>query len=147
MSLVFTGGPYSGKTSVLLALGRLGFVAVGEAAEEQLRAEVHIRDSNATVFFDRGIIDIAAYTEFCLGRSHPRLFEHAPGMRYDAVFSFDMLPWEKTDDRFEGCEADAKMIAERLIAAYELWGYSPIRVPVMPIAARCNFILRNLSAL
>jgi predicted ATPase len=162
--VVLTGGPCSGKTTVLEAFGELGYVTVREAATamrslcagicgirrqelimlEQLRAEEEVNGVCSLVFLDRGIIDVATYTEFYVGCSHPEFRRYSPHARYDAVFLLDLVPTRELANRCEGHERHAEELGERLLMAYQQWGYSPIRVPVMAVPARCEFILSKV---
>lgn len=165
IKVVLTGRPYSGKTSVLRELSRRGFPTAEESAtvvrrsshelhglqkqiaimEEQLRAEAAIERCSGPVFFDRGVVDILAYTEMALGRSHPHVHDILPSSRYDVVFWLEPLPWRSTRARRETSEKDATRVSSFLMECYERWGYGLLAVPIMTIAQRCDYILERLQ--
>ncbi|MBU6475290.1 MAG: ATP-binding protein [Alphaproteobacteria bacterium] len=167
---VITGAPSSGKTSVIDALKARGFAVENEVARElielALRGGRDLRDvrgdvadlqrgilevalaremeldPHATVFLDRGIPDSLTYLRLAgldvfAAAAVARLF------RYRAVFIFDRLPVVQDNVRTEDA-ALAEKIDKMLEEDYRSAGYAPVRVPVMPVAARADFILERL---
>lgn len=170
---VITGAPSSGKTSVIKELAHRGFPIQGEVARELIEMSMNhgrtveeIRsnlsrlqkeilevslaremalDTSTLLFMDRGLPDSITYFKLAgldglEAAAVSRLF------RYRAVFLFDRLPLVKDAVRTES-EALADKIDRMLEADYTAVGYAPIRVPVMPVAARADFILRQLGIL
>jgi predicted ATPase len=63
-------------------------------------------------------------------------------VRYSRVFLFEPIEFTKDPVRSEDTQAAARI--ERLIEeAYGELGYTVVRVPVMPIPARTDFVLAN----
>ncbi len=171
---VITGAPSSGKTSVIEALKKRGFAVENEVARELIeealqdgRSLAQIRnhpsrlqhdilsvsvareeelDPGALVFLDRGLPDSITYLRLA-GHAHPAdALAAARLFRYRAVFIFDRLPVVKDDVRTEDA-ALAEKIDKMLEEDYRAVGYDPVRVPVMPIAARTDFVLEKCRAL
>lgn len=158
--VVITGGPSSGKTSIINRLAELGHKIVPEAAEEYIKEEQFrgksiekIRKSeedftrkvfyrkmeaesqlspNQLTFLDRGIPDTIAY-----GQADKYDISYAlndPKLtthKYKKVFLLDLVPFEKTDIRIED-RAFAERVNQELDDAYTSLGYDVIRVSVLP---------------
>lgn len=170
--IVITGAPSSGKTSVINALTSRGYTVQAEVAreliEECLRHGLSIADVKAdggkqlqedilriktsrekqlapldTVFMDRGMPDSIAYFRLA-GLDTDAAMAACRHFRYRAVFIFDRLPVVHDGVRSED-EAAAMQIDRMLETDYRSLGYAPVRVPVMPVAARVDFILKTLG--
>ena len=168
---VITGAPSSGKTSVISELARRGFAVQGEVARELIeqglssgRSLVDIRhdakglqtrilevtlaremdlDAKATMFLDRGLPDSITYFRLAgLDGFEARVASYL--FQYRAVFIFDRLPVVKDEVRTED-EKLANKIDRMLEEDYRSIGYTPIRVPVMPIEERADFVLENIG--
>lgn len=171
--IVITGAPSSGKTSVIEELARRGFPVQPEVARElidsllskgetleEIRGKDHVRqlqrkilamqlarerhlNPGQIVFLDRGLGDSVAYFRQA-GLNPLRVMATARRRRYRAVFIFDRLPVQRDEARTETDE-EAARIGKMIEADYVSLGYCPVRVPVMPIAARADFILEKLE--
>ncbi len=167
---VITGAPCSGKTSVINELARRGYRVIPEAARAHIDAELQKGRSLAEIksdprcfeghifrsklrsesglptaeplFLDRALPDsIAYYILEGLEPSEPR--RHSLRVRYQRVFLFERLSFVKDPVRSENARAAAEI--ERLIeAAYCDLGYAIVRVPVLPIPVRTEFVLNRL---
>ncbi|QLE02226.1 ATP-binding protein [Galbibacter sp. BG1] len=171
--IVITGGPGTGKTSVIDFLKNEGYQCLLEISRqvtlearadgiEQLfltdpllfskkllegRMQQH-RQSEAltgTVFFDRGVPDVLAYMDYS-GDSYPEYFEEAcQKHRYDRVFL--LPPWEdiytSDNERYENF-AQAREIHKFLEQAYLRAGYDLQEVPTGTVEERAHFILKNI---
>lgn len=167
---VITGAPSSGKTSVIQELDHRGFKVQHEVAREVIENDIshgrslaEIRqdikglqdniletgheqetelDVKATVFLDRGLPDSISYLRLAkLDDSKARaasLIYH-----YRAVFIFDMVPFVEDGIRTEDAAA-AAALDRQLEADYRSLGYAPIRVPVMDVVKRADFLVENL---
>lgn len=62
--------------------------------------------------------------------------------RYAGVFILDPLDWVTDDERVEG-EAYQRAVHAHMHEVYAELGYEPIRVPVLPPAARFEFIFER----
>ncbi len=168
---VITGAPSSGKTSVIDELGKRGYQTDPEVArdliEECLRRgqkieEVRARsdwlqneilrlklgrerqqDPKKLVFLDRGIPDSLTYFRIA-GLDLYAVTVAATEFFYRHVFIFDRLSLIN-----DGIRTESDVIAQEIDIAlekdYRDLGYSPIRVPVMPIVVRADFILRTIN--
>jgi len=95
------------------------------------------------VFSDRGTPDSMAY--YRLAELDPAdAIAASKIFKYRAVFLFDRLKLVHDDVRTED-DAQAVAIEKMIITDYESLGYSPVRVPVLTIAARADFILNHLG--
>ncbi len=170
---VFTGAPSSGKTSVLEELAHRGYAVQVEVARElietalrqgmslfEIRDKAHVQDlqrrivalklarekglhPETLIFSDRGTPDSIAYYR-AAGIDTAPAIAASQIFQYRAVFLFERLPLVKDDVRTE-TDAQAAALEQAIINDYEGLGYSLTRVPVMPIAARADFILQQLG--
>lgn len=170
---VVTGAPSSGKTSVVDELAHRGHAIQAEVAreliEECLRkgkslADIRSQpdglrelqrrilelklaremalDTKTLVFMDRGMPDSITYFRLAgLDTMEAEAASHL--FRYRAVFIFERLPIKQDGIRTES-EGDAAKIDLLLEEDYRALGYDPVRVPVLPIAKRADFILAHL---
>ena len=170
---VITGAPSSGKTSVISELAQRGFAIQDEVARELIErglsggrtladirqdakslqtrilevtlAREMVLDTKATIFLDRGLPDSITYFRLAgLDGFEARVASYL--FEYRAVFIFDRLPVVKDAVRTED-EKLANKIDGMLEEDYRSIGYIPIRVPVMPIAQRADFVLENMGAI
>lgn len=169
--VAISGAPSSGKTSVIEALARRGYTTAGETARalisekmsggltlaevradtQKLQSEILARnaareaalDPAQLIFLDRAVGDSMTYFPLA-GLDTAPVQEAASRFRYRAVFIFDRLPFLRDEVRSEDEAAAAKMdaLAEE---GYRALGYDPVRVPVLPIEERADFILRHLG--
>jgi len=167
---VITGAPSSGKTSVIRELQRRGYAVQEEVARELIELglsqgqmlddirrdardlqkeilEVTVAremalDVHTTVFLDRGLPDSITYFKLA-GLDGMEGVVMSALFQYRAVFLFDRLPVVKDDVRTED-DALADKIDRMLEADYRSVGYVPLRVSVMSIEQRADFILKNL---
>lgn len=171
--IAITGAPSSGKTSVIDELALHGYAVQAEVArayiEEKLalgqslddvRGPAHVQamqreifarafaleeqeDPARLVFLDRGLPDLFAYYRL-VGLDAAELREAVQKFRYRAVFLLDRLPLKHDDVRSED-DAAAQQLENMFLADYKAVGYDVMRVPVLPVGARCDFILRKLG--
>ena len=170
--VVITGGPATGKTSLIKAFHNSGYETFDEVArkiiQEQLILKTNkvpwddivgfsklvllgqVQDFNSAnadlVFYDRGIPDIIGY----INHGRKKLFENLKisnqSNRYDHVFI--LPPWEEiytTDNERRENFEESKIIYNEIEKAYISSGYHPVRVPLDSIDNRIKFILNNLS--
>lgn len=168
-----TGAPSSGKTSVIEELAHRGYAIQNEVARElieeclrqgksltEIRDAAHTQDlqrrilklkvarekglnRNTLVFTDRGTPDSIAY--FRLAKMDTAAaIEASKIFRYRAVFLFERLPLMKDGVRTES-GPEAVEIERMLVDDYTALGYDVIRVPVVPVTARADFILQKLE--
>jgi predicted ATPase len=168
---VITGAPSSGKTSVIRELAHRGFAVQSEVARELIelgmnhgRTLEEIRrnaeelqggilevtlaremalDLKTTVFMDRGLPDSITYFKLA-GLDGIEATAMSYLFQYRAVFIFDRLLVVRDDVRTESNALAAK-IDKMLEEDYKAVGYAPVRVPVMSIKERADFILDRLG--
>ncbi|MCU0558990.1 MAG: ATP-binding protein [Desulfobacterales bacterium] len=164
---IITGAPCSGKTAVIAELSRRGHPVVAETARavidrelargrrlEEIKADAAAFEgqifrtklelesrlpAEEPLFLDRGLPDsIAYYTLEGLDPREP--LRHSRRIAYRRVFLFERLEFLKDPVRSEDPQTAARI--ERLIAeAYGRLGYPIVRVPVLSIAERAEFVL------
>ena len=173
--IVITGGPGTGKTTIIDAFIEQGYACFPEISRqitleakkqgiEQLFLERPLlfselllegrkkqylqatQDQAEIVFLDRGIPDILAYMHY-IGDSYPAFFDQASREHaYSKVFV--LPPWEEI---YESDEAryenfeQAKLIFDHLIETYQKYGYNLIEVPRGSVEERMGFILKHLQ--
>ncbi|MBS3066980.1 ATP-binding protein [Candidatus Pacearchaeota archaeon] len=163
--VVITGGPCSGKTTLINILSEKGYYVIGEIARKVLierknnelnKNEFSIRQTimaerqiakekeletrkGKLVIFDRSLIDILAYCRY-FDINPPKVIDNINlSKNYDFVFILDLLPFEKDEVRIEN-EEDVLTIHNLIYGIYKNLGYNIIQVPVMDIEKRINFI-------
>lgn len=169
--IVITGAPSSGKTSVLMELAERGYHVEHEVARnyitdllkqgkklEDIRSNEGLlqRDiltlklgrekilhPHDRIFIDRGVPDSISYYRIA-GLDPVDARRECCHFSYKAVFIFDRLPLVYDGVRSEN-EAVAEQLDKMLEEDYKALGYQPVRVPVLPIAERADFILRHLG--
>lgn len=173
--ILITGGPGSGKSSVIRKLESDGHICLHEVSREVtaeaqkqgidqlfledpilfsfklLEARVNQHHASGTfsgnhIFIDRGIPDVIAYMDYS-GTAYPAAFQEAcTKYTYEKVFL--LPPWEEiyvTDNERYETFEQAKMIHSYLQKTYLGFGYEPLKVPKNSIEKRCEFILNNLD--
>jgi predicted ATPase len=169
---IITGGPASGKTSLINALRKKGFKCFDEVAREVIKEQLakktdivpwiklaefntlvlerqikqHLDANEELHFFDRGIPDNLAYLTNGNLPIHPALHEASKKHRYNEKIFF-LEPWKeiyKNDVvRKEPFEAAVK-ISAHIKQAYIDLGYSVIVVPKVSVKERVSFILEHV---
>jgi len=169
---VITGAPCSGKSAVIQALARRGFNVVQETARayidsqlasghtlEEIKSDIlsferHILLEKVRIeetlpntqihFLDRAVPDSVAYYQVeGLSREEPLGFSRR--VRYKGIFLFERLAFETDAVRTEDNELAGRI--ERLLEnGYRQLGYTIIRVPVMPVKQRVEWVLKHTCA-
>lgn len=172
--IVLTGGPGSGKTTLIEALAQRGFKTEPEAGRAVIKAEqarggdalpwanraafaeamldldlaAHARwtDAGEPVFLDRGIPDIIGYLALCDLPVPPRLEEAAQTRRYHSrVFIAPFWPEIFTRDAERHQDPDeARRTFEAMARTYPAYGYDLVELPSASVEARAAFILEQL---
>ncbi len=174
---VVTGGPGSGKSSLLAEIQRHGYSTSGEAGraiiqdqvaiqgralpwnDRQLFAELMLcRDmrsyhnaeqTTGTFFFDRGVPDVLGYLHLC-GLSEPgHLKKAAEIFRYNRVV-FIAPPWPEIfhqDSERKQDFDEAVRTFHSLHETYRTLGYELIELPRVSIQDRAEFVLGKLPVI
>ena len=168
---VITGGPCTGKTTVINILSERGYKTTIEHARhyidtqkitgrtiEEIREnkrefqlgvlnmqieEEATLDVNEQVFLDRALPDAMAYYQFLGLEYDDRLIEQCNKYCYNKVFILARLPLTNDYARLED-EAEQIRIHNLIIKVYETFPCPIVHVPVLPAEERVDFILRNL---
>jgi predicted ATPase len=174
--IVITGGPGSGKTSLIDALQRRGFPRTVEAGRAIIQDQVRLggealpwadrqayarlmlswelrsyRETEGRaglVFFDRGAPDVIGYLRLC---GLPVPFEaRAAGrlFRYDSLV-FIAPPWPEIfagDAERRQDFAEAARTYEAMAEVYPELGYTLVELPRVSIGARADFVLERLAS-
>jgi len=162
MRIVFTGGPSSGKTTIINELAK-EFTVVQEPARhllsvhgnvlftererfQNLLEELCIENFNKypNAFYDRGLHDEIAYRKHFNCEISDKLHAECKNLQYDIVFVFP--PWKEIFEndaiRKETFE-EAAVIYDGIVAGYREYGLEPIVVPFGTVEERVNFIKSN----
>ncbi|MEN8185542.1 MAG: ATP-binding protein [Bacteroidota bacterium] len=173
--IIITGGPGTGKSTIIEALKELGFFCLPEISREitlearkkgteqlflqdpQMFSEMllegrenqyHLADRTEEkfVFFDRGIPDIPAYLNY-LGVKYDDLFiNKSISLRYTKVFLTP--PWEKIyrqDTERYEDFEQAMAIHNHLENTYKQLEYTLTDIPLSSTDNRVEFILKTLN--
>ena len=169
---VITGGPGSGKTSVIDALAARGFHTSVEAGRSIIREQLDAGGSalpwlNAALFadlmlaheirsyrdalamsqpafFDRGIPDVAGFLRLMSLPIPPAVTTAARRFRYDRRV-FIAPPWQDIFEQdAERRQSFAESVAthDAMVHAYTASGYELLPLPFTAVAERVNYILR-----
>lgn len=173
--IVITGGPGTGKSSIINELQKRGHNCFEEISRqvtldarkngiEQLfltepllfselllkgrLQQFHDADQfkNTTLFLDRGMPDVLAYMDY-FNTDYPIEFvETCQNNRYDTVFV--LAPWQEifVSDSVRYENFDqAEIIHKHLLNSYHNFNYQLINVPFESIEKRTDFILKVLN--
>jgi predicted ATPase len=169
---VITGGPSTGKTTVINKLAERGYKTTIEHARHyidtmrtegqtvtdlrsnrkkfqigvldmQIEQEASILPQDL-VFLDRAIPDAMAYYQFLKLDYDEKLLTTVKNTSYKKIFILDRLPFTKDYARTEDEEAQKK-IHQLIIDVYTSLGFPIVSVPVLPPTERVEFILNNIE--
>ena len=169
---VITGGPSSGKSTVIRALKDMGYKTTIELARhyidlqrmngrstEEIRAnqrqfqhkvlnlQIDLErrlDPKEQIFFDRALPDEVAYYEYFKLEPDEKLVEYLKTASYKKIFVMDLLPLDSDYARTEDREAQIDL-HNRIIDVYKKRGEPIVFVPVLPVKERVQFVLEHLD--
>lgn len=173
---IISGGPGSGKTSVIEALRERGHSCVDEVGRTIIREQLliggdalhwadqakflelmlsrsmsdyeRVSDVAGAVFFDRGIPELAGYCRLVKIPDLPHVARAAELFRYSPTV-FVMPPWKeiyRNDTERKQDFAEAIASYAAAVATYREFGYTPIDVPKLSVSDRTDFILKHALA-
>jgi predicted ATPase len=172
---VLTGGPGSGKSSLIDALGRLGCPRSVEAgrgiiqdqvdiggpalpwADRALFAELMLswemrnyrlaQEQPGAVFFDRGVLDVAGYLRLSGLPVPQHVVKAAEVFRYNRRV-FVAPPWKEIfhpDQERKQDFDEAVRTYDALTATYKEFGYELVELPRVSVEARVEFVLTKVG--
>ena len=168
---VITGGPSTGKTTIIDLLQKKGYKTTieharhyidtmhddGQTVEEirsnkrkfqlgvldmQIEQEASLNKEDI-VFLDRAIPDAQAYYQFLKLDYDEKLLNAIKAVSYKKIFILDRLPFTKDYARTEN-EDDQKNIHQLIIEVYKNLGFPIVFIPVLPPLERVEYLLNNL---
>lgn len=110
-------------------------------SEEQFRREQEAKE--IPVFFDRGLIDNLAYIKVFGGELDDVTTNIISKANYTKVFILDPVEYLQDEVRKEDPEL-AKKIHKAIHDVYTEKSFKVLKVPLMPVNQRIDFILQNL---
>jgi predicted ATPase len=169
---IISGGPGTGKTSVIKELEKRGFKVFHEAArligskdkrfigktvkgisaKEFQEAIFNLQKkryskikSKDIIFSDRGFGDTLAYYNVNKIEFPKEKFEYAKKVRFPMVFILDFLNFYETDGLRVESKKEQEKIHQEIIKMYKKLGYNPIIVPFDSVENRVDFILEKIK--
>ena len=173
---VITGGPGSGKSTLIEALARRSYahsieagraiiqdqIAIGRPAlprrdplafaELMLSWELHshrrAQRETGHVFFDRGVPDMVGYFHRLGQPVPPHVTRAAERFRYNRrVFLAPYWPEIfRQDAERDQAAEEASRICEAMVQAYSDCGYELVTLPLVSVGERVRFVLADISA-
>jgi predicted ATPase len=176
LKYVITGGPGSGKTSIIDALSKMGYKTFDEVSRKLIRQQSLLEDGafpwkntkkfadlalldmekqflqaqheSSLTFFDRGIPDISGYLHFT-GIPVSATISDASNLYRYASHVFICPPWPEiytNDPERPQTSQDAIDLYHYIHTAYKSLGYILTEVPIGTLAERVEFILNTTKA-
>lgn len=170
---VVTGGPSTGKTTLLLQIKQLGYTIIPEAAravidenlargisveelrhdEKKFQEKVAARkaanesslDRNTITFFDRGMQDTTAYLKAYNFAIEPWVEALMQGSSYKKAFLLEPVGTFLTDYARTEDALFTKQLHDLLYDAYSQSGVEVVVVPQLSIESRVDFILKHVN--
>lgn len=173
--IVISGGPGSGKTTLVSELEQQGHCCMHEISRDvileaqkegiaqlflenpllfsQKLMEGRLKQYHETplspipfLFYDRGMPDVTAYMDYIHSHYPTNFSETCMNNRYDSIFL--LPPWEeiyKQDNERYESFNEAEKIYHYLLKGYQNYGYHVYEVPVGSIENRIHYILSKLK--
>ncbi len=172
---VITGGPGSGKTSLIDTLSAEGVRHMPEAGRAIIQDQVDIGgtalpwadreafamlmlawemrsyrealNASGPVIFDRGIPDVIGYLRLC-GLPVPATALRAAEQRRYASRVFIAPPWTaifEQDAERKQTLAEAEATYHAMVGAYSGLGYELVELPLAPVMERARFVREQIG--
>lgn len=173
---VITGGPGSGKSTLIDALASLGFTTMPEAGRAiirdqsaidgialpwndprafaelmlswELRSHRAARGAGGPAIFDRGVPDIVGYLRFCGLPVPPHLDKAARIFRYNRMV-FVAPPWPEIfgqDGERKQTWQEAEATYKAMVEAYPAYGYELVPLPLASVDERAAFVAGRIRS-
>ena len=170
---IITGGPGTGKTSIINELKKRGFNCIDEVSREiiadqiqrggtilpwenqiafenkiaNLRAKQYLSSAvNGICFFDRSVLDCVAYLKLSNLKTTPEIINNIKKCNFNSTVFYTPI-WEEIykndNERKEDIEMSTK-IQQNILQTYTSEGYKLIEIPKFAITERANFILSKI---
>ncbi|QYA26598.1 ATP-binding protein [Gramella sp. MT6] len=172
--IVITGGPGTGKSSIIHKLEEKGEKCLHEISRQvtleaqkegidqlflkkpllfsEKLLEGRLNQFNEAkehqsdhIFIDRGLPDVVAYMDY-FDTNYPDFFHRTCEInRYDIIFI--LPPWKEiytSDNERYESYEEALKISSYLYSTYRRYGYDPIEVPKLSVEERTTFILDKI---
>ncbi|CFX33587.1 conserved protein of unknown function [Candidatus Filomicrobium marinum] len=170
--IILTGGPGSGKSTLIAELAKSGYAHASEAGRAIIQAQAAIggkalpwtdptafaelmlswdmrsyeqaRELKGPVFFDRGIPDVLGYLTLSNVPTPTHVQTAAQLFRYGRVFIAP--PWreifEQDNERKQNFD-EAQRTYDAMTDTYQRLGYVLVELPKASVADRCAFVLET----
>lgn len=173
--VILTGGPGSGKTSIIDALRHKGFVCIDEVGRQIIQEQLaiggnalhwgdrlrfqdlmlsrsigdyqRVQENDKFIFFDRGIPELIGYSYLINEPVREEYKNAAKIFRYHKLV-FIAPPWEEiyqNDTERKQDFQEAIATFEALKKSYLECDYELVELPKIDVAQRVDFILENLQ--
>lgn len=172
LGIALTGGPGSGKSTVLAALHQRGYVCVPESARDIIRERVRrglakrpsphefaqetlrrdieqyrrVQQMAGPVFFDRSAVDALGMLDESDPSSATEIQDLLAEFKYfETAFCFP--PWReiyRTDSERDQSFREAVAVYDAVTTWYRRCGYQVVDVPLGDVGSRCDFVLSRL---
>lgn len=172
---IITGGPGSGKTTLIETLASRGFTTTVEAGREIIQEQVAIggnalpwsdplvfaermlewdmrsyqmiRNEDCPAIFDRGILDVAAYLNL-MQLPVPESVENAiMHLKYNRKV-FIAPPWPEIftqDTKRKQTFEEAIATYDMLVKTYQKYDYELIELPLVSVEERADFVIQKIA--
>ena len=173
--IVITGGPGTGKTTLINDLEKKGYTCLHEVSRQVIKKaqaegieQLFLTDpvlfskrlldgrlqqfkeakehQQEYLFYDRGLPDVTAYMDYFKTTYSETFTNSCIENQYDAVFL--LPPWKKIykqDNERYESFEEAEKIHDALFKSYKNYGYKVQLVPIGSVEERIAYILENLK--
>ncbi len=170
---IITGGPSTGKTSVINELIRRGFNCINENSREIISMEIEnggeilpwknqiafenkvsnlrtkqylTSPKRAICFFDRSVVDCLAYLKLNKLEATSTIINNLKKCNFNSTVFYTPI-WEDiyiNDNERKETIKEAKEIENSILITYKSKGYKLIKVPRISIKERVDFIISKI---